>query len=1502
MVKNNVKQPSITKSRIASSKGLQLICAFLTFLLDAVTLAILVINTWELKYLIFPIILFVLDLLFIFKVVFSNYRFSYAFNGILIHIGCVIAACGCSYVLTELLDERIVFITFALYAMPAVHLLQCIAALFNAWHSAHSGKLLRRIIAVVMSVLLVVCIGVYAKFLLTDGFFGQGTQREERTVVYALDTSGRHYIVKDVLAGAGNTVTVPETFNGLPVKGIDCMLFANEELSYVILDCASDVEFLNINTLAHVNENLSLETSKFKLDDFRNMLFSLALENSEMLHLANHITPSDLADDEVYVTFRYDIDTLELVGDDILPTWFGRKGATFDIHEHGQGLDYIRYSNVDSSDDLYWCAVNQKRLIFRWLYDDQQNDVSVHRADSSVGAHITFDKIYQVNIGEDNDDLFTIDAVYTQIETTDGIQPYKLATGDRILSLLESVPQRAGFDLAWHVGSDRHELTDLPSDLALLDQAGMSTLELHPVWDLRAPVIDLLSADGKTQDHGAIYGNNVLLEASATPPHESISLKYEWHRDGVLGEGNTYTITNIYPQDAGDYTLTVTAYAATTSLTKAVSKSITVGFIKRELRFDWSLPEDTVYAAEEKPLSVQPDMRDVINNDEISTSLSQNSVRDAGDYNIVLTLTGDTNTKYRIADGSIERSLTITPHPLSVTWGSERSFEYDGEPHAPTASAMGLKDDGAIDVQVSGHATNAGTSYTAQAKTSNKNYALLDTEMAYEITPKPITEIIWHATTSFVYNAKEQYPKIQLLEDVIEKDRTKVLAAMIYEGKRVNAGKGYVVVARLPENSNYVFNCNTTTTFDITPKALSVTLTDKTVEYSGLPYDDFTFTASGLEGNDKAEEVFGLDYYGEATTAVNVRDEAYVINAQATEKGKFGNYAITITQGALRITPKTLNVYIDAAEKVYDGHLYPTGSHTFTYEGLASTDTIGSVLTLTYQGDATTNVSAGTWDINARAEEGTKYGNYLVIIHPATLTIHRAPLTVTAVGGQKTYDGTAFDGFSFTVEGLVNNEQSSALGEPVYGGTATTNANAGTHTLTVRFNENSMNRNYAITCQQGTVQIDKRELTVTAVGGSKTYDGQIGSNSFSFTADGLAPGDRPSSLGKATYGGPATTDKNVGDHKLTVQLPENAATNNYDITYIDGLWSIEPKDITVAATQEKKVYDSKTTTTFGYSVAGLVAGDTKELLGTPTFGGTACSAVDAGDYTITVTLPGHSNYHITKYTNATLTITPAPLTLSAVAQNKTYDGVAGGSFSYTVNGLVGNDTEALLGKITFEGTAVNAVNAGIYTLEATTAANLKNYEIICLSADFEITRAPLTVSAIAQEKIFDGSGFAAFDFAVTGLAGGETKEMLGAPVFDGDALTATDAGIYTLTLTLPRNQVTENYDIIYESAVCTITPKALTVTAVATDRVYAADVTGGTFDFTVEGLIESHSKDALVPLYGGDAVSAVDVGTYTLTVALSESEITRNYEITYIPDEAFVISAEETQTQAETQA
>ena len=1482
---------TITEKRIASSKGLQLICAILALLLDSLVIGILLINSTEIKFLICPCLIALLDLIFIVKVVFSNYRFSYALNGALIHALVIVLVAIFAFVGTGLLEKRVIFVDFALYAMPAVHLLQSLAVLVTAFHAAKTGKTLQKTAAILLTALFVGGTAVYGNFLLNDGFFGQGVKMEDLTVTYSLSDDKSSYVVTGALKGKGNTVTVPEEFNGLPVSAIDTAVFTDEKIDFVVLGCGTDIEFLNASSMAAINPDLRVLVPKAEMDTIRETFYEFVPMNGEMLALANTVYPSNLTDSEVFVTVRYNSDTLALANGEIIPTWFGTKGSTYDVSDFADVITYVEKSNKTNELDLYWSYHNMDTLIFDAVVDETGKDLSGRIISASAEADLSFEKIFRVEITEDNDDRYTIDENIRFIKLEEENYEYKLATADRVQEILDAMPARDGFIFGYYTGSDNHlfNVSLLQDELDAILAAGDDCFTLRPVWDLKAPTITEILADGVKTGHVAIYGSDVSLTSSATSPAESISLRYTWTFTNTVATSASFTLANIHPADAGVYTLTVTAYSdSVTSLEKAISETITVGFAKKELNFIWELPSDTIYSATNKKITGTFDSGDIINGDVINFGLSGCStatdgsffVRNAGTYTISAILKGDADTKYFVADVDKERTLSITPHSLSVTWEDVNEFVYNGQNQSPNATATGLGEDGELILNLSGKGLTVG-SYNVTATTTNTNYTLTENVKAFTITKRPITVTAW-GQTSLVYNGVPQNVKVTSVENAVSGEQNTILQSILYTGDGINVGT-YSTTASLPAESNYYFSEPPSSPFSITPKAMTITIDNKTHVYDGHTYTNFTFQYSGKVDVDSIGEILYLNYKDEAVSAINVRESAYTIDADVIGLEKYLNYTVTLQTGTLKINQRALSVTIDNASMVYNGQRYTNFS--FKYNNLAETDTIDEVFTMSYGGAAISAVNAGTdYAITGSANAQAKYGNYKITITPAKLDITPAPLDVTAVGGTKVYDGTVPTNFSIIVVGLVNGETEAQLGTPRYSGAATTTKNVGEHTLKVSFAANNVTKNYEIAYHDGTYTITKRDLTITVSGGEKIYDGVQG-GSFSISASGLINSETVANLGTPIYSGSATTAKNVGVYELSVTLPANTYTNNYNITYVDGLFQITPKSVTVTVATISKIYDGQVGGNFSFTISGLVSSDQsqqKTILGTATYTGAATTNKDVGTYSYTVFFSGNDNYNIASILAGELTINKKSITVTPTATSKEYDGQVGGSFDYSVSGLVSGEFKEILGTAIFGGSATTAKDVGTYalTISIATSAAANNYTISYSQASFTISKKALTVTAIAPaDKEYDGQTLSGFSFIASGLVSGES---LSNPIYGGSATTAKNAGTYELTVAFNTDSVTKNYQITYQKDSVTITKKNATVTAIApANKVYDGQVLSG-FSFSATGLVNGESL--LNPIYGSTAVNAKNVGLYELTVSFDQNGTAKNYNITYVSD------------------
>ena len=92
-----------------------------------------------------------------------------------------------------------------------------------------------------------------------------------------------------------------------------------------------------------------------------------------------------------------------------------------------------------------------------------------------------------------------------------------------------------------------------------------------------------------------------------------------------------------------------------------------------------------------------------------------------------------------------------------------------------------------------------------------------------------------------------------------------------------------------------------------------------------------------------------------------------------------------------------------------------------------------------------------------------------------------------------------------------------------------------------------------------------------------------------------------------------------------------------------------------------------------------------------------------------------------------------------------------------------------------------------------------NYEVATPTAvTFEITKRPVTVSAIAPDRDYDGTTGGQFSFTMGNLVAGDSRSDFEA-IFGGSAVTAKDPGTYTLTVEIKDSAKTQNYVFDYVS-------------------------------------------------------------------------------------------------------
>jgi len=260
-------------------------------------------------------------------------------------------------------------------------------------------------------------------------------------------------------------------------------------------------------------------------------------------------------------------------------------------------------------------------------------------------------------------------------------------------------------------------------------------------------------------------------------------------------------------------------------------------------------------------------------------------------------------------------------------------------------------------------------------------------------------------------------------------------------------------------------------------------------------------------------------------------------------------------------------------------------------------------------------------------------------------------------------------------------------------------------------------------------------LMITANGASRPY-GQANPALNNVTYNGFINGDTPSALsGTLSCVSPATPASPVGNYPITCTGLTSA---NYTINYASGLLTITQAALTVTANNAARLYGSPNPA-FSASASGLVNGDTLSSIGaTPTCSTPATAASPVGSYTITCTGPASATNYTIAYQPGTLTITPAPLTITANNATKILH-APNPPFSASYSGFVNGDTPAsLTGTLTCTTTATTASDVGSYPITCSGQSST-NYAITYVAGTLKILYATAIGHVIQPPINADGT-------------------------------------------------------------------------------------------------------------------------------------------------------------------
>ena len=453
---------------------------------------------------------------------------------------------------------------------------------------------------------------------------------------------------------------------------------------------------------------------------------------------------------------------------------------------------------------------------------------------------------------------------------------------------------------------------------------------------------------------------------------------------------------------------------------------------------------------------------------------------------------------------------------------------------------------------------------------------------------------------------------------VLENDTLTVTAKGVFE--KADIGKQKVKISNFKlggaSAANYVLaesGNQTETTANITAKQITVTITP-----NGGTYGSVIAAAANLSGAVDGENVpVTLTYtgnnYSSATVPVNAG--SYKVTASIANS----NYTLTgNTTAAFVIAPKAVTVSgITAKDKVYDGTTDATlDCSNAKFDGILKNDK----LTVAAKGMFEKAV-AGKQNvaISGLTLGGASAANYVLAGSgnqaetTATITAKQVTVTITPNGGTYGSVIAAAANLSGAVKGenvpVTLTYTGTANDGTEYNGT-TPPTKAGTYTITATITD----PNYKLDADTATAEftVAKRSATVTPDNKSKVYEEK--DPELTYKVSGVLDGEMLKGITLARAKG-----ENAGKYAITVTA-DVSANPNYDVTFAEGTFTIEPKSIkgaTVVLGKGLAANGAKQTQT----VEKVLLGDKEIPADSYTVTGNTATA--HGIYTLTITAKGN---------------------------------------------------------------------------------------------------------------------------------------------------------------------------------------------------------------------------------------------------------------------------------------
>ena len=427
--------------------------------------------------------------------------------------------------------------------------------------------------------------------------------------------------------------------------------------------------------------------------------------------------------------------------------------------------------------------------------------------------------------------------------------------------------------------------------------------------------------------------------------------------------------------------------------------------------------------------------------------------------------------------------------------------------------------------------------------------------------------------------------------------------------------------------------------------------------------------------------------------------------------------------------------------------------------------------------------------------------------------VEKAKITVVAKSDEVTYDGNnhVVDGFnSLTIDGYTV----SGLSASVSGIDAGTYNNVITGEATVTKDGKDVTDRVVVTKQNGTLTINKRQVTLISEGGSKTYDGTPLTKPNVTGGDGFVNGEVKDI--KATGSVTNVSDGEV-TNTITYTPNEKFNENNYQITKTEGKLSITAVEtevqVQIVGATDTVGYDGNEHQVEGYTVT--INNDKYHEADFTFSGNKVAKGIDAGTYNMGLAAEQFKN-NSSNFSNVTFTVTDGFLVITPKSintedqkitvsdpQGQVYDGnphqevlvVRDAELDETLES--GKDYDVAYSTTDF-------TNVGQITITITGKGNY----VGTVNKTYSITKRQVTLTSEGGSKTYDGTPLTRPNVTVGGdgfVTGEVTSVQAIGTVTEVKDSPVTNAIEYTVGTKFNIN----NYDISKNEGTLSITPKSI---------------------------------------------------------------------------------------------